>query len=163
MKVVVKGVDFSQPLDEQHFDVVLHKLCSHIALEKTDETKRNELQTIERYFSAHPNVAFDPLQAIRDVNDRSVVVQKLKGLNVQWGEQRVMQPPYFMASTTEEARALQLQVDFSLPWVCKPFVADGVPESHNLGMIVRQEGLMEAPLPFILQPFVNHDGQIIKR
>lgn len=35
------------------------------------------------------------------------------------------------------ASVLNCSRPFSLPWVCKPLVADGIPESHNLGLIVR--------------------------
>jgi hypothetical protein len=42
----VDGVDVAK-LEESGFDVILHKLCSHIALEKLDEEKGRELRLLE--------------------------------------------------------------------------------------------------------------------
>jgi hypothetical protein len=42
-----------KPLEEQKFDVVLHKLCSHFALEASDPAKAAELARITAYFDKH--------------------------------------------------------------------------------------------------------------
>jgi len=158
----VAAVDLQMPLEEQKFDVVLHKLCSHFALEGTDPVMAAELARITEYFDTHPGVAFDPITATRELNDRYVLCQKLQGINVQFGDERVVQPPYCAAQTEKDVAKMIQSMSFDLPWICKPFVADGVPQSHDLAMIVRPEGLYQAKLPFIVQPFINHDAQILK-
>lgn len=107
---------------------------------------------------------------MRDINCRKTVAEKLASFRVERGKVAVLHPPFLVVSSHQEAASLAAQMKsgekklpFALPWVCKPLVADGVPESHNLGMITAPEGLSEAPeVPFLVEPFVNHGGEIVK-
>ena len=164
MDVAVRSLDMTSlaTLEAGKFDVVLHKMVKHIALEHSDVELARELHTLERYFDAHPDVPFEPIGSVRLVNDRRAVSTALKHFCVQTLDGRVAHPPFFAVSSVEQAHAVADQVDFAFPWIAKPFVADGVPESHDLGMVMHTAGLLQVPMPYIIQPFVNHGGQIIK-
>lgn len=159
----VGSLELSREVEEQGFDVILHKFCSHFAKASSDACKADELRRISAYFDKHPHVSFDPLDAVRDLNDRHVMCRKLDGFEVREGGERVAQPPYAVASTVDDVVRIGQTLPFGFPWVYKPLVADGVPESHDLAMIFSTSGLLEdAKIPFVLQPFVNHNGQILK-
>jgi hypothetical protein len=119
---------------------------------------------------AHPAKDFQSLTAVEDINSRRTVAEKLADFHTSWGGVAVLHPPFHVVETRAEAARLAEQfrrgatpISFSLPWVCKPEVADGVPESHSLGMVTAPEGLTEPPeIPYILEPFVNHGGEIVK-
>lgn len=159
----VKGLDLSQDLEVQgSFDVILHKLCGHFARSATDSGKAEELRRITEYFARHPRISFEPLDAIRDLNDRLVICRKLDGFDVRVGDERAGQPPYAAGLTVENVKQIRKMAPFPLPWIYKPIVADGIPESHDLAMVFSPKGLRDAKIPFIIQPFINHDGQILK-
>lgn len=163
VRVFVEALDFDR-LEEQGFDLIVHKMCTQIALHGRDVRMTRELDLLDAHFAAHPERAFDALAAVRAINDRATVCQNLATLRVTCPDGTVSQPDFVLVNDLKEAEALLARggPSFALPWVCKPRVADGVPESHNLGTIVRPEGLLQAPLPCVLQPFVNHDGEIVK-
>lgn len=56
-------MDFDRPLEEQEFDCVLHKMCSHFALADVDPVKARELRIMERYFDKHRELS--PLVYVR--------------------------------------------------------------------------------------------------
>jgi len=164
LEVAVKGLDLRSlaALEAQELDIVLHKMVKHLALESGDAKLAAQLNSLQQYFDAHPRVPFEPLDAIRVVNDRRALAERLGDFCVETLEGRVRHPPFFAAATLDEARQLAQMDQAMYPFIAKPFVADGVPESHDLGMIVSAKGFLEAPLPYIVQPFFNHGAQIVK-
>jgi hypothetical protein len=190
--VDIEAIDFDH-LEQQNFSLLLHKMCSHFALYDRDIEKRRQLDQLRgksilfsaslflavpcvdlrlsaAYLAAHPAKDFQSLAAVEDINSRRTVAEKLADFHTSWGGVAVLHPPFHVVETRAEAARLAGQfrrgatpIAFSLPWVCKPEVADGVPESHSLGMVTAPEGLTEPPeIPYILEPFVNHGGEIVK-
>ena len=72
LKVEVKGLEFSsvEALEAEKYDLVLHKMVEHIALEDSNEDLARELHLLEEYFERQPHVAFEPMRSVRVVMNR---------------------------------------------------------------------------------------------
>lgn len=54
--MTVEAVD-PDTIEQQRFDVVLHKLCRHFALAPTDPGVARELNAVSAYFATHRTAA----------------------------------------------------------------------------------------------------------
>ncbi|GLC44431.1 hypothetical protein PLESTB_000470400 [Pleodorina starrii] len=67
----------------------------------------------------------------------------------------------------EELEAAAARLGCPPPYIVKPVVACGTPDSHSMALVLlplqqAAEGLTGLPLPAVVQEFVNHDATIFK-
>ncbi|PNH04613.1 Inositol-tetrakisphosphate 1-kinase 4 [Tetrabaena socialis] len=64
----------------------------------------------------------------------------------------------------EEVAAAVARLGCPAPYIVKPVVACGTPDSHSMALVLWPEALvgLQLPLPAVVQEFVNHDARIYK-
>ncbi|KAF3641167.1 Inositol-tetrakisphosphate 1-kinase 1 [Capsicum annuum] len=151
-----RGVDFIQidltkPLIEQGpFDCVIHKLY--------DAEWKKQLE--EFSLKSPTTFIIDPLNAIDKLQNRVTMLEFVNELKIQ-----NLGTPLQVFVSDESSEALQdamTREGLKFPVIAKPLIADGAANSHQMSLVLNQNGLTKLDPPIVLQEFVNHGGVIFK-
>nr|XP_043610733.1 inositol-tetrakisphosphate 1-kinase 1-like [Erigeron canadensis] len=143
-------IDTSKPLTQQSpFHCILHKI-------KTNEWKLN----LHDYTLKNPTtIIIDPPSKIERLHNRISMLEfipnQLKIPNLNIPNQHIVEDSSTLSIINPELK---------FPVIAKPLVADGSTNSHNMSLVLNQQGLtkLDIEFPVVLQQFVNHGGVIFK-
>jgi len=141
----------SLPLIQQpHFDVLIHKLTEDIGASEEDHGEKkkehSKLFALMAYLKLHTStVLVDPIIAVRKVTSRARTCATLALIQNKIGSQQCpfSQPKFIILEALDENNPVSLQTDsdilealensnINFPVICKPVVACGTSNSHNM-------------------------------
>ena len=131
----------SLPLTQQpHFDVLIHKLTEDIG---ASEEENSKLLALTSYLKLHTStVLVDPIMAVKKVTSRARTCATLALIQNKSGSQRCpfSQPKFIILEAVDKnnpfneseiLKALE-KSNIKFPVICKPVVACGTSNSHNM-------------------------------
>lgn len=151
-----RGVDLipihlNKPLMEQGpFDCVIHKLY--------DAEWRKQL---EEFSIQNPTtLVIDPANAIDKLQNRVSMLEFVNQLKIE----NLGTPLQVFVSddSSESLQEAMTHEGLKFPVIAKPLIADGAANSHQMSLVLNQNGLTKLNPPIVLQEFVNHGGVIFK-
>lgn len=153
--VEVVYIDLSKPIEEQGpFDIIIHKMTYFMT--GHDMSVDPGLNRLYIYYKAHPEVTIiDDLDAVALTLDREEMNAAFEKVN--WDGFRVS-PPRVVFMGSEDADISSVK----FPVLVKPKGAASTDANHMMRLATGPEQLKGAPMPCILQEFVNHGGIVYK-
>eukprot|EP00271_Cylindrocystis_brebissonii_P009617 TRINITY_DN2464_c0_g1_i1.p1 TRINITY_DN2464_c0_g1~~TRINITY_DN2464_c0_g1_i1.p1 ORF type:complete len:537 (-),score=121.55 TRINITY_DN2464_c0_g1_i1:362-1972(-) len=161
-RAATEGIEFVQVdpdrllMEQGPFDLLLHKMKGEAWESQLDE-----------YIEAHPHtVLIDPYQAVARMDDRSVMLKVVEGLDSADLGVPVTAPKQLLVPSglapDDIPRFVLEQGGLRLPLVAKPASANGNDSAHELALVLSEKGLAHVELPTVVQEFVNHGGVLFK-
>lgn len=130
------------PADQQPlFDVLIHKLTEEIGADySSDQAALNpKICSLQSYLNLHPStVIVDPILAVRLVTNRARTCAALASIQERLGDRNCpFHQPRFIEVTNQCCTNLDVikaldEKNIRFPVICKPVVACGTPNSHNM-------------------------------
>lgn len=155
-------IDPDVSLEEQGpFDVVLHKFPEFLYCDKSSRAK-DRIARLVNYLNARPYViCIDPLSSLERILSRNDQFQYLKNLlkDSKLGNS-ILVPNFCVLSKPPGNDSCQFPLIF--PIICKPNIARGTNEDHNMVLLFNPNRLVHLNYPAFAQQFINHDAKVIK-
>ncbi|MCD7457073.1 Inositol-tetrakisphosphate 1-kinase [Datura stramonium] len=144
-------IDLNKPLKEQGpFHCVIHKLY--------DAEWRKQL---EEFSLQNPTtLVIDPANAIDKLQNRVSMLEFVKELKIENLETPLQ--VFISDDSSESLQDAMTREGLRFPVIAKPLIADGAANSHQMSLVLNQNGLTKLNPPIVLQEFVNHGGIIFK-
>lgn len=158
-------IDLSYPLEDQGpFTVIIHKLTDVIAKAVQGDTNaRDVIHRFESYLERNPEIGvIDPLQNVRKLLERH---NSYSTINNNGLENLGIFIPNFVELTSQdvEINLLRLrEAGVTFPFVCKPTIAHGSKNAHQMAIIFNEEGVRDCFPPCVAQSFVSHNAVLYK-
>ncbi|KAG5617484.1 hypothetical protein H5410_017308 [Solanum commersonii] len=144
-------IDLDKPLIEQGpFDCVIHKLY--------DTEWRKQLE--EFSLQSPTTLIIDPVNAVEKLQNRVSMLKFVNELKIEHLETPLQ--VFVSDDSSESLQDAMTREGLKFPVIAKPLIADGAANSHQLSLILNQNGLTKLNPPIVLQEFVNHGGVIFK-
>lgn len=160
-------IDIDQPLVEQGpFNLILHK-CTGLMVAAKDGDLRAEYQinNIKGYVEKNPDcILVDRFEHINHLLDRNHQYQLLLQCHLLDSDSPVFTPTFVNLTTADVQSNIHKlrEANVTYPFVCKPIVAHGKKESHQMSIIFDEYGLTDVQPPCVAQSFVNHNAVLYK-
>lgn len=159
-------LDLERPFEEQGpFSIIVHKLSDYVVKAGLgDALAKQIIKSFESYCRKHPEtVILDPLDNIRFLLDRYQQYRMIAESQLSKGG-FLFTPPFVHLTSTNidvnRGRIKRSKITF--PIVCKPILAQGSQEAHQMCIIFSEAGLNDIKPPCVAQSFVNHNAKLFK-
>ncbi|XP_011309241.1 inositol-tetrakisphosphate 1-kinase [Fopius arisanus] len=160
---VLKLVNLNFSLDSQGpFDVFLHKLTDTLAhAEAGDSQARAVVNRVESYIRRNPKmIVVDPLESVKKVRDRQNSYEILR--EMQCNDVFVPNSIELKSRNVSDNLTELHRHNIKFPFMCKPLLAQGSSNAHQMMVIFNEEGVKDCQPPCIVQNFVNHNAILYK-
>lgn len=153
-------------LDQQGpFAAIVHKASDEVAKAITGDVKsRKRIQSFESFVSNHPEmVLIDSLESVRVLMQRNSEYHLVsESYLVEKG--LVYAPAYVELTSTDvsENSAKVKEAGVHFPVVCKPLMAHGSAQAHQMSLVFCEKGLKDIQPPCVAQSFINHNARLFK-
>ncbi|KAK0163044.1 hypothetical protein PV327_006755 [Microctonus hyperodae] len=161
---LLKQINLNMSFESQGpFHVFLHKLTDTLAhAESGDQNAKVFVNRLKGYIFRHPEmIVIDRLENIKNVQNRQKSYEMLhEGLT----SNNVFVPNSIALTSNTPAENLKLlkKAGIKFPFICKPLLAQGSSDAHNLMVIFNEKGLKNSQPPCVAQNFVNHNATLYK-
>jgi inositol-1,3,4-trisphosphate 5/6-kinase/inositol-tetrakisphosphate 1-kinase len=136
-------------------DLVVHKAVNDVVLRSGDAAAAARYATLQQLAARVP--LLDPLESMAVFADRGELCRMLDALRPGVRQPRFLELREPAESVLDAARAAGLR----FPLLCKPLVACGPPASHELAVVLGEEGLRRVAAPVLLQEYVAHGSGVM--
>lgn len=158
-------LDLEKPLDLQGpFVLFLHKLTDIIALANQNHLKSKELMLrIETWITRNPSMAVvDPLDNVQKLLDRYLSYSIVHKSDLC--RHGVFTPTFaeIITNNTCEISEVLRKANVQYPFICKPSVAHGSKQAHQMCIIFDEKHLTDCKPPCVAQSFINHNAVLYK-
>ncbi|XP_059306797.1 inositol-tetrakisphosphate 1-kinase 1-like [Lycium ferocissimum] len=144
-------IDINKPVIEQGpFDCIIHKLY--------DTEWRKQLG--EFSLQNPTTLIIDPVNAIEKLQNRVSMLKFVKELKIENLETPLQ--VFVSEDSSESPLDAMTREGMKFPLIAKPLIADGSANSHQMSLVLNQNGLTKLNPPIVLQEFINHGGVIFK-
>ncbi|VDH90708.1 inositol-1,3,4-trisphosphate 5/6-kinase / inositol-tetrakisphosphate 1-kinase [Mytilus galloprovincialis] len=159
--------DIDQSLTEQGpFDLILHKCTGlMVAAKDGDLTAECQINNIKDYIEKNPGcIIVDKFEHINHLLDRNYQYQLLLQCHLLDSDSPVFTPSFVNLTTADTQSNIHKlrEANVTYPFVCKPIVAHGKKESHQMSIIFDDYGLTDIQPPCVAQSFINHNAVLYK-
>lgn len=159
--------DIDQPLvDQGPFNLILHKCTGlMVAARDGDQTAEDQINNIKDYIEKNPNcILIDKFEHINHLLDRNHQYQLLLQCHLLDSDSPVFTPTFVNLTTSDVQNNIHKlrEANVTFPFVCKPIVAHGKKESHQMSIIFDEYGLTDIQPPCVAQSFINHNAVLYK-
>eukprot|EP01083_Nonionella_stella_P099983 281447_1 len=164
-------LDSTKPLDDQqHVDILFHKLTRWI-VQDNDESKA-KLNKFNQWTHDHPEVRVidGDLSRVSVCANRQSFLELIQKLHINVSvvdesgnarERPVIAPRFCVRHQNESSGPDTLP--FEYPVIIKSVSACSLPESHEMSVVFRREGLMNVKMKnCIVQEYIDHDALLFK-
>ena len=146
-------------------DAVVHKAVFDLAHAATDDAAAARLRLLRRYDER--GVLLDLLERSLPFADRGEICRLLASLHPEAPQPAFLELRDADADVVARVREAMAQPRagegrLRYPLMCKPLLACGPASSHELAVVLREEGLAALRPPLLLQNFVRHGGALLK-
>ena len=160
-------IDIDQPLVEQGpFNLILHKCTGlMVAAKDGDLTAEDQINNIKGYIEKNPDcILVDKFEHINHLLDRNHQYQLLLQCHLLDSDSPVFTPTFVNLTTADVQSNIHKlrEANVTYPFVCKPIVAHGKKESHQMSIIFDEYGLTDVQPPCVAQSFINHNAVLYK-
>lgn len=160
-------LDIDRPITDQGpFNLILHKFTGlMVAARDGDITAESQIQNVKDYIAKNPTCRLiDKFENITHLLDRQQQYQLLLECHLLESDSRVFTPTFVTLPTADLQNNICLlrEANVTFPLVCKPIIAHGKKESHQMSIIFDNDGLTDIQPPCVAQSFINHNAVLYK-
>eukprot|EP01132_Coremiostelium_polycephalum_P007832 gene7832-9646_t len=150
--------------NESPYHLIIHKFTDELADIVNNQDNQNKINSIQKILNKYPGIVqVDKLENQKPVLDRVGLSTLLDKLNQLPSNFNIRCPSFIVIENESNDYTDQLKKqNVSFPVVCKPIQACGSKESHELGIVFKEEDLHLFKPPMLVQEYINHDAVIYK-
>eukprot|EP00002_Diphylleia_rotans_P038648 TRINITY_DN8827_c0_g1_i2.p1 TRINITY_DN8827_c0_g1~~TRINITY_DN8827_c0_g1_i2.p1 ORF type:complete len:323 (-),score=54.34 TRINITY_DN8827_c0_g1_i2:37-1005(-) len=157
-------LDPDRPYEDQpHFDILIHKATDLVQEKEFNKEAQDRYHRLESYIESRPSLlVLDPIRCLTFAISRELTAQTLS--SCLQGDLIASLPYSRIDTDQDDLVTLMSEAGISFPIICKSVLACGPQHSHLMAVVTKPVSVSDIPVskPFIVQPFVNHGGKILK-